>query len=411
MERIGELDRPLRRVTVVGCSLAGLRACEELRALGYDGELTVIGEETHDPYDRPPLSKQFLAGQWDLDRIALRPPDKIEALEVDLRRGVRATRLDLTERKIELSDGTSQPFDGLVIATGSTPRTLPGAPAGAEGLHFLRTLDDGLALRRLLEQPGARLVVIGAGFIGSEVASTAHGAGAEVTVIEASEVPLVHALGEEMGQVCAGLHRDAGIDLRLGVGVERILASDQRVTGIKLADGSMLEADAVVIGVGVTPATAWLEGSGLRVGDGIICDETLHAAPGVVAAGDVTRWPHPLYGREMRLEHWENAVGQGAHAAASLLAGAPGAEAFGPVPYFWSDQYGTKIQLVGDPLPGDEVRVVEGSAEERRFVAVYGRDGRLVAALAFARPRHLMMYRKLVEARASFEEALAYEPG
>jgi NADPH-dependent 2,4-dienoyl-CoA reductase/sulfur reductase-like enzyme len=399
---------------VVGASLAGLRACEELRARGYDGSIEVVSEESHDPYDRPPLSKQFLAGRWDWDRIALRSPEHIEDLDLEVRRGVRATDLDLSERRVILSDGSSVDFDGLVIATGSTPRTLPGTPSGVAGIHTLRTVDDSLSLREVLRDSGARIVVIGAGFIGSEVASTASEAGAAVTVVEAAPVPLAHALGTEMGEVCAGLHRDHGTILRTGVPVEEIVvgseAGVEHVTGVALADGSIIAADAIVVGIGVTPAVEWLEGSGLAISDGIVCDRTLHAAPGIVAAGDVTRWSHPLYDREMRLEHWENAVGQGAHAAASLLAGTAGAEAFGPVPYFWSDQYGTKIQLVGDTSPGDEVRVVEGSIAERRFVALYGRGGRLVAALSFARPRLLMMYRRLVEAGASFEEALAFDP-
>jgi 3-phenylpropionate/trans-cinnamate dioxygenase ferredoxin reductase subunit len=327
---------------------------------------------------------------------------------------VRATSVDLSERRLAISDGRYVEFDGLVIATGSTPRLLPGTPAGAGGIHTLRTVDDSLSLQETLKQSGARLVVIGAGFIGSEVASTAAEAGAAVTVVEAAAVPLAHALGPEMGEVCAGLHRDNGTDLRTGVAVEQILVGgphgEEHVTGLVLADGSSIEADAIVVGIGVRPAVEWLAGSGLTLSDGVVCDRTLHAAPGVVAAGDVTRWSHPRYDRELRLEHWENAVGQGAHAAASLLSGAAGAEDFGPVPYFWSDQYGTKIQLVGDASPGDEVTVVEGSVTERRFVALYGRRGRFVAALSFARPRLLMMYRRLLEAGVSFDEALAYEP-
>lgn len=414
MIRAGELERPLRRIAVVGASLAGLRATEELRALGFDGRIEVVSEESHDPYDRPPLSKQFLAGRWDIDRIALRTPEHLAGLDLEVRRGVRATSLDLHERTLALSDGSAVEFDGLVIATGSKPHNLPGAPLAAAGLQTLRTLDDSLALRETIEQPGCRIVVIGAGFIGSEVASTAAEVGATVTVVEAASVPLEHALGREMGDVCAALHRDSGVDLRLGVGVERILvarhAGSERVAGVELADGTRIEADAVLVGIGVAPDTEWLSGSGLTVTNGVVCDRTLHAAPGVVAAGDITRWSHPLYRREMRLEHWENAVGQGAHAAASLLAGAANAEEFGPVPYFWSDQYGMKIQLVGDIMPGDDVTVVDGSVEERRLVALYARGGRLVAALSFARPRLLMMYRRLVEAGVDIEDALAFEP-
>lgn len=400
----------MRRVAVVGSSLAGLRACEELRALGFDGGLALIGAEIHAPYDRPPLSKQFLAGKWDRDRITLRTPDKIDGLDLDLRLGVSAEHLDLNDRSIDLSDGTTLPFDGLVIATGSTPRSFPVGPGDAEGIYTLRTLDDSLRLQSVIAQSGARLVVIGAGFIGSEVSSTAHDAGASVTVIEAAPVPLEHALGREMGEVCGHLQRDAGVDLRLGIGVEHIRTSSGHATGVELADGSVVEADAVLVAIGVSPTTGWLDGSGLQITDGVVCDETLHAAPGVVAAGDIVHWPHATIGHDLRLEHWENAVGQGAHAAASLLAGPIAADPFVPVPYFWSDQYGTKIQLVGHPEPDAEVRVVEGSLEEKRFVALYGHGNRLVAALTFGRPRLLVMYRRLLEERVSFEEALAYEP-
>ncbi len=379
----------LREVLVVGGGLAGLRAVEELRRLGYDGSLTMVCEEALPPYDRPPLSKQYLAGKWDLDRVTLVPDGKLQSLDVEMRLGTRASGLDLANRRITLQDGTTLPFDGLVIATGATPRQLPGVP-DSERLFTLRTLDDSTRLRRALAEPGARVVVVGAGFIGSEVASTASSLGASVTVLEALPVPLARVLGEEMGSACAGLHADHGVRLRTGVGVLGIrrLGGSDGPLAVDLADGSSIEAEAVVVGIGVRPETSWLEGSGLQLSDGIVCDSSLRAAPGVVVAGDVARWPHPLIGREVRLEHWENATEQGRHAAASLLLGEQ-AEPFGTVPYFWSDQYGVKIQFVGDAQPGDELRVVDGSVAERRFVACYGRGGRLVGALAFGRPRLL----------------------
>jgi NADPH-dependent 2,4-dienoyl-CoA reductase/sulfur reductase-like enzyme len=406
--RAGTLDRRLQRVAVVGGGLAGLRACEALRELGFDGTITLVGAETHPPYDRPPLSKQFLAGTWGLDRVMLRSEAFLDDLDLDLQLGTTVTGVDLARRALEV-EGAAIGFDGLVIATGAEPRRLAGMPVRAAGLHLLRTLDDSLALRGTLQVPGARVVVIGAGFIGSEVASTAAALGARVTVVEALPVPLARALGVEMGRVCGALHADNGVDLRLGVGVDEVLTAragdGDTVRGVRLSDGAVLDADVVVVGVGVAPSTGWLDRSGLEVADGVVCDATLHAAPGVVAAGDVTRWPYQPAGRELRLEHWENAAEQGRHAAASLLAGT-GAAPFEPVPYFWSDQYGVKIQFVGEAQPGDEVVVVDGSVEERRFVACYGRGGRLVAALAFHRPRLLMRYRSLLADGASFAAAL-----
>jgi NADPH-dependent 2,4-dienoyl-CoA reductase/sulfur reductase-like enzyme len=401
-------------VVVVGASLAGLRACEELRARGFDGRVSLIGAENHLPYDRPPLSKQLLAGSWSLDRVTLRSPERLAELELDLWLGTRAESVDLNRRIVTLAGGhrgeADLGFDGLVIATGASPRRLPGSPEGAKGLFTLRTLEDCLGLSQLLNEPGARVVVIGAGFIGSEVASTASARGAAVTVIEALAVPLERVLGEQMGRACASLHSDNGVTLRTGVGVERIFG-DGSLLGVELADGALIEADAVVVGVGVAPETAWLDGSGLEISDGVVCGESLFAAPGVVVAGDVARWYHAGLGRSVRIEHWENAAGQGLHAANSLLAGPDGAEAFAPIPYFWSDQYGLKIQFVGDVKPGDEVVVVDGAVEERRFVACYGRDDRLVGVLSFGRPRLLMEYRRLLALGVSFAEALAAEPG
>jgi 3-phenylpropionate/trans-cinnamate dioxygenase ferredoxin reductase component len=406
-------DLPLRHIVVVGASLAGLRACEELRARGFDGRVTLIGAENHLPYDRPPLSKQLLAGTWSIDRVTLRTPERLGELDLDLWLGTPAEGLDLARRVVTVGGGhlgrTEVPFDGLVVATGASARHLPGTPDGLQGLFTLRTLDDCLALSRLLEEPGARVVVIGAGFIGSEVASTASGRGAAVTVVEALAVPLERVLGEQMGRACASLHGDHGVRLLTGVGVEKVVA-DGTLRGVELADGTVLEADAVVVGVGVAPETAWLEGSGLQIADGVVAGESLLAAPGVAVAGDIARWHHRGLGRSLRIEHWENAAGQGMHAAGSLLAGEQRAEAFAPIPYFWSDQYGVKIQFVGDVQPGDEVVVVEGDVEERRFVACYGRDERLVGVLSFGRPRLLMEYRRLLALGASFAEALAAEP-
>jgi NADPH-dependent 2,4-dienoyl-CoA reductase/sulfur reductase-like enzyme len=381
-----------------------------LRAGGFDGNLTIVGDEPEPPYDRPPLSKQVLAGTWDTERIWLRPTtsadaaDPLAALEADWRLGQAATGLDVAGRTVELADATQLRFDGLVIATGARPRRLPAQPELA-GVHTLRTLGDCLALRADLDAGPGRVVVVGAGFIGAEVAATARGKGLEVTVLEALPVPLVRALGEAMGAVCAELHRDNGVDLRVGAAVAAFDGGD-RIERVLLADGSVIDADVVVVGVGVTPNTEWLEGSGLRVRDGVVCDETCLAGPGIVAAGDVARWPHALFGGELRVEHWENAGVQAEHAAYRLLAG-PAAGPFAPVPWFWSDQYDRKIQLSGWATPSDEVIVVDGSTDDRKFVALFGHQGRLVGVLGMNSPRQVMTYGRLVGERTSLADAVA----
>jgi 3-phenylpropionate/trans-cinnamate dioxygenase ferredoxin reductase component len=401
-------------IAIVGASLAGLRAAETLRAEGFAGSVTLIGAERHLPYDRPPLSKQFLAGTWGLDRVVLRPADKIAALELDLRLGCRATALDVAGHALTLDDDGTLGFDGLIIATGAQPRLLSGAP-GLAGVHTLRTLEDSIALSHAAAED-ARLVVVGAGFIGSEVAATCRARGARVTVVEALPQPLSQVLGAEMGAVCGALHRDHGVELRTGVGVQGLRAhatpsGDGRVAGVELADSTAIDADAVVVGIGVAPTTAWLDDSGLELSDGVVADATLHAADDVVVAGDVARWFDEGLGTHVRIEHWTNASEQGAVAARSLLAGRRHATAYVPVPYFWSDQYDVKIQVIGHPRPDADVVVVDGSLDSRRFVALYGHGGRLIAALGFGRPRQLMGYRPLLETGSSFDAALAFGRG
>lgn len=397
---------PLDRVVVVGASLAGLSALETLRQEGFEGELIAVGAEPALPYDRPPLSKQVLQGTWEPDKTALRDQSQYDGLGVTWHLGRRATALDIAERAVTLDDGEPLPYDGLVIATGATPRWLEGATDRA-GIHVLRTLDECLALREEFET-ATRVCVVGAGFIGAEVAASARLRGLDVTMLEALPAPLARAFPSEMGAACAALHLDHGVDLRCGVTVAGF-EGDGRVSGVRLGDGSVVEADVVVIGVGVVPETGWLESSGLPLDNGVVCDSTCAtAAPGVVAAGDIARWPNNLFGETMRVEHWSNAVEQGTAAAKRLLAG-PGETAdFTPVPYFWSDQYDAKIQFLGRCCPTDEVRIVDGSVDEGRFVALFGRDGRLVGVLAFSRPRLLMAYRKLLAAKTSFEDALAH---
>jgi len=406
-------ERPaLERVVVVGGSLAGLRACESLRRHGFEGTIVLLGAERHLPYDRPPLSKQFLAGAWDRERIALVAEDKFAALGLEVHLGTAARGLDLARRAVLLEEGEEVRFDGLVIATGATPRRLRDA-GELDGVVTVRTLDDATALRERLVREGARLAVVGGGFLGMEVAATARGLGAEVTVIEPLPAPLARAVGPLVGETLAGMHRDHGVRVVCGRSVRELVGS-ARVEGVRLDDGTLVPADVVLVAIGVVPATRWLEGSELALDDGVLCDGALVAAPGVVAAGDVARWPYahgPAGGRPIRLEHWTNAAEQGVHAGASLLLPPGERSAFGPVPYFWSDHFDVKIQAIGLPGPDDEVQVVEGSLEERRFVALYGRGGRLAAALGFGRPRQLMAFRPLVERGAPFDEALRHRPG
>ncbi|GMU78275.1 MAG: pyridine nucleotide-disulfide oxidoreductase [Acidimicrobiia bacterium] len=393
---------------VVGASLAGLRATEELRRLGYDGVLTLVGAEPHLPYDRPPLSKDFLAGSTEADAIALRR-QPYDDLDLDLRLGTRATALDPAGRTIALAgpDGSEVlAYDGVVIATGSVARTLPGQPE-LPGLHVLRTIEDATRLRAELTA-GPRVVVVGGGFIGAEVAATCRTRGLEVTVLEALPAPMVRGLGAAMGDALAGLHRDHGVDLRTSVAVDGFEGTG-RVERVRLGDGSAVDADVVVVGVGAAPATGWLEGSGLAIDDGVVCDATLCAAPGVVAAGDVARWPNSaMRGEVMRLEHWTNATEQGVAAAARLLGAGADARPFASVPFVWSDQYDVKIQVVGHVRGDDTVELIEGSFDDRRFVAIFGRDGWLTGAVGFNRPRLLMQYRRLLADGATFDSALAF---
>jgi NADPH-dependent 2,4-dienoyl-CoA reductase/sulfur reductase-like enzyme len=403
-------------VVVVGASLAGLRAVETLRREGYDGRIVVVGAEPHLPYDRPPLSKQVLAGEQGPDRLALRPAG-YDDLDLDLELGTRAVGLDAGARELAIDRGDGRDaralrFDGLVIATGAAPRRLPSMTEPVpDGVFVLRTLDVALAIRaRLDAQP--TVVVVGAGFIGSEVAATCRMRGLDVIVLEALAAPLVRGLGPVLGAVCGELHRDHGVDLRLGVGVAGFDGAGPGGTGgierVRLDDGTAVDADLVVVGVGVAPVTDWLEGSGLTVDNGVVCDATLLAAPGIVAAGDVARWPNPLFDGELaRLEHWTNASDQGVAAARRLLHGEGAApEVFAPVPFVWSDQYDRKIQTIGHFRGDDDMEVVYGTLEERRFVSVFGRDGRLVGALGFSLPAKVMQYRKMIEERATFADAV-----
>jgi NADPH-dependent 2,4-dienoyl-CoA reductase/sulfur reductase-like enzyme len=408
---------PLRRdgaVVVVGASLAGLRAAQALREGGFTGSLVMVGDEVHYPYDRPPLSKQVLAGTWPPERVVLADRLRLQELGIDLRLGQRAGSLDAVARRVTLDDGAVLEADGVVVATGARPRRLRGTES-MHGVAVVRTLDDCERLRaRILEVgPGCRVVVVGAGFIGSEVAATCAGLGCVVTVLEALPTPLAPAVGELVGGALGALHTRHGVDLRTGAAVASV-HPPARPSGapcqVELAGGEVLPADVVVVGIGVVPNTEWVERSGLEVADGVVCDTALFAADGVVCAGDLSRWTWRHAGEEqsIRIEHWEMASQMGTAAARSLLAGREDAEPFDPVPYFWSDQYGLRIQVLGHPARTDEVAVVDGSldAEDGKFVAAYGRRGRLSGVIAVSRPRQLMAFRPLLSAGASFADAM-----
>lgn len=387
---------------VVGASLAGLRAAEALRARGWEGELVMVGAEPHMPYTRPPLSKALLGGALEPAGVEL----EYEGVDAEWRLGVTATGLDPERRRVALDDGDSLAYEMLVVATGCRPRPWPGEGADLEGLFTLRTVDDSLALRAAL-RPGARLAVIGAGFIGCEVASTARSLGVEVTLVDVLPRPM-HALGPLVGEVCARMHAEHGVELRLGAPVAALLG-DGAFSGLELADGARVEADLAVVALGAQPNVEWLEGSGLAVRAGLICDEHCIAAGAsrIAAAGDVATWPHPLAsGGLIRVEHWSNASEQAGVAAANLLAAEHERIAYDAVPSFWSDQYDVKLQAVGLPAHPTRYEVVEGH-EGGRFVAAGECDGRLVAAVGWNAQRRMPWYRRQIAEGASLEAVRA----
>jgi NADPH-dependent 2,4-dienoyl-CoA reductase/sulfur reductase-like enzyme len=334
----------INRIAVVGASLAGLRAVEFVRRAKFEGQLVLIGDEEHLPYDRPPLSKEVLRGEWDQERLALRR-SSYDDLNVDLMLGRRAVSLDNDAREVGLEGGDRVSFDGLIIATGGHVRKLPNQPR-MDGIYTLRTVDDSLALRAALEAK-RRLAVIGAGFIGAEVAASAQQLGLEVTMIEALETPLAQSLGPRLGRILQDLHERRGVRVHCGRRVESFGGTD-RVESLLLDDGTKVDCDVVVVGIGVSPSVSWLSGSGVELEDGVKCDETLATSvPDVVAAGDVASWYNPLFEERMRVEHWTNAVEQARHAVSTLLAARGEARPFPSVPMFWSDQFNVKIQGKG----------------------------------------------------------------
>ena len=387
------------RIVIVGGSQAGVNAVEALRARGHDGEIVLVSAEPELPYDRPPLSKEALRDGPVADRLLLKEQAWYDERNVQLRLGTRAVGLNTATGEVMIEGGASLVYDGLVVATGSTTRGLPMLEGA--GVLELRTLRDAATLHERLVA-GGHLVVIGAGFIGLEVAAMAVQLGMDVSVIEIATNPLTRVLGEETGVWFRDYHADRGVNFFCA---RSIVEMDPQKTGTRLVlnDGTRLAADVVVAGVGVTPAVNWLAGSGVDVADGVLCDSALKTSvPNVVAAGDVVRWPHELFGETMRLEQWLNAVEQGAHAAATLL-GEP--ESFAAVPYFWSDQFDARVRFVGRANGATAVHVQR--ADERSMVTLFARDGMLRGALCINAPRDLARGRAAITERCAWSDALA----
>jgi 3-phenylpropionate/trans-cinnamate dioxygenase ferredoxin reductase subunit len=377
---------------IVGASMAGATAADTLRREGFDGPITLIGAEHALPYERPPLSKEFLRGESSRDDVLLNPQDYYRGQSIELRLGQVVTALDVGRKLVQLDSGERVPYSKVLVATGATPRRLAVPGSDLEGIFYLRTLADAAALRDALASK-PRVVVIGAGFIGAEVAATARGLGCEVTVLEVLPVPLSRALGDEMGAIYAGFHREQGVDLRTNEGIAQFVGAS-RLEAAVTNSGDTIPCEVALIGIGVTPAVGFLEGSGVEVDNGIVVDEYCRASvPGVFAAGDVANWWHPAWQERLRLEHYDNASNQAIAAARSMLGkGKP----YAPVPYFWSDQYDLRLQYVGHASRWDEA-VMRGTPEGRSFSVFYLLDGRLRACLMVNRPRDQRAARRLVQ--------------
>ena len=381
---------PPERIVVVGGGLAGLRTVEELRAQGYAGQLTLIGAESRPPYDRPPLSKRLMAG--DVDDTSLR--DELDSLGALVRLGERAERIG---DGVLCTDRDEHPFDRLAISTGARPVALPGP--GRQ--RFLRTLDDALTLRETLV-PGARLAIIGAGWIGAELATVAVSRGCQVTVVEAAQTPLAATMGQEIGALTAAWYRGAGVELLLGQAVESVQDG-----GLALAGGGWLAADEIVTAVGVRPETGWLESSGVKLDNGVAVDELLRSSvPGIYAIGDCAAFWSGRYGRRLRPEHWDVALRGPVTLAANLIGGS---ERYDPVPYFWSEQFGRMLQYVGDHQSAEQL-VWRGSPGGERWAACWLTGGKLVALLAVGLPRDLQQGRRLIESASLVDEGRLADP-
>ena len=362
---------------IVGGGLAGAKAAEALRTQGYDGQVVLVGREVHLPYERPPLSKDFLAGKAELDGFTVHPASWYEQNRIDLRLGVSATTIDRAAHRVELSDGTSVDYTKLLLATGSSPRRLP--IAGAEGAHYLRTVDDSKQLRGLLAA-GTRWVVIGAGWIGLEASAIARQAGASVTVLESAELPLLRVLGPEVATVFAALHRENGVDLRFGVRTEEIVVVDGSVTGVRIDGDTVIDADSVLVAIGAAPDVALAEAAGLDVDNGVLVDAALRTSdPDIFAVGDIANQLHPMLGKRVRVEHWANALNQPATAAAGMLGQSA---VYDELPYFYTDQFDLGMEYVGYVEPDGYDRVVfRGDVDAREFIAFWLAGGKVLAGM------------------------------
>lgn len=388
----------MRRITVVGGSLAGVHAAEALREHGFDGDLTLVSADPRLPYDRPPLSKELLLGETEPGQLLLRPAGWYEEQGIDLRLGTAARGLDAASGRLALSDGSELAYDGLVLATGSSARRLPAVPPESK-VHVLRTLGDALELRPELVS-GRHLVIIGGGFIGLETAGVARRIGLDVTVIEGSTTPLARALGGEVGEWYRALHERNGVQVVCDCSVESI-ESTRGGAALQLSSGERLDADVVVAGIGSVPAVYWLADSRVELANGVTCTpELLTSVPNIVAAGDIARWANPVFGEEMRIEHWSNAVDQGRHAAATLLGHR---EPFASVPYFWTDQHETKMRFVGRAAGATDTRIE--TISDDKLIVTLGREGVLTGAVCVGAPRQLAKYKAAIQNCTPWEDA------
>jgi NADPH-dependent 2,4-dienoyl-CoA reductase/sulfur reductase-like enzyme len=403
LDRSGSAAEYGAGLMIVGAGLAGLRAAEAARDAGYSGRITLIGEEEHPPYNRPPLSKTFLEIGGTIDYFSTEA-DLTGRLGVDLCLGRSAVALDVDRREISISDGRRLAFERLVITTGAAPRVLPQLPRIA-GIQTLRTIGDAERIRAVMA-PGVRVVIVGAGFIGSEIASSVRSRGGQVTIVEAAQVPLVRAVGDIVGDALSRLHERNGVRLLRATQLSGV-AGEDRLEAAVLSDGEHIPADLMVVGVGAAPATRWLADSGLELDPfdgGLLCDGYLRtSADGVYAAGDVAHWPNGMLDATMRLENWTNAADQGAHAAINALF-PERATPYNVVPYFWSDWYGNRIQFAGT-AGADAVVFASGSPDDNRFVALYQRGDRLVGAATLNEPRKIMKLRRMVAEQRTVAEA------